>query len=130
MVANIVRKFPHLTNQIQNANFDEPQSRLLGQRARIILFGTLKIDRLRYHKFKARDEGKRVTFEYIEVFYNRIRRHAKFNNQIPAVFPKACMENLEKMLHNKNTCPISKSGPTHILRRTFFNNTEESTSYI
>ena len=35
-------------------------------------------------------------FEYIEVFYNRIRRHAKINHQIPADFAKSCIEKLEK----------------------------------
>ena len=39
---------------------------------------------------------ERMTFEYIEVFYSRIRRHAKINNQIPAEFAKTCMEKLEK----------------------------------
>ena len=46
-------------------------------------FGTLKTECLHHHKFKTRVEAKRVTFEYVEVFYNRIRRHAKINNQIP-----------------------------------------------
>lgn len=42
-------------------------------------FGTLKTECLRHYKFKTRDEAKRVMFEYIEVLYNRIRRHAKIN---------------------------------------------------
>lgn len=46
-------------------------------------FGTLKTEYLHHYKFKIRDEAKRVTFEYIEVFYNRIRRHAKIGNQVP-----------------------------------------------
>jgi putative transposase len=29
-----------------------------------------------------------MIFEYIEVFYNRIRRHAKIANQIPPDFAK------------------------------------------
>ena len=29
---------------------------------------------------------KRIIFEYIEVFYNRIRRHAKINNLSPSDF--------------------------------------------
>ena len=49
-------------------------------------FGTLKTECLHHYKFKTREEAKRVTFEHIEVFYNRIRRHAKINNQIPAQF--------------------------------------------
>ena len=59
-------------------------------------FGSLKTECLQLHKFKTRAETKCVTFEYIEVFYNRIRRHAKFNNQIPADFAKSCIEKLEK----------------------------------
>ena len=55
-------------------------------------FGTLKNECLHHHKFKTREEARQVTFEYIEVFYNRIRRHAKLKNQIPAEFAKACME--------------------------------------
>jgi len=59
-------------------------------------FGTLKTECLHHYKFKTRAEAKRVTFEYIEVFYNRIRRHAKIGNQIPADFAKAYMEKPEK----------------------------------
>ena len=47
-------------------------------------------------KFKTREDARKVTFEYIEVFYNRIRRHAKLNNQIPAEFAMACMEKPEQ----------------------------------
>jgi putative transposase len=35
-------------------------------------FGTLKTECLLHYKFKTRDEANRVTFEYIEVFYNRM----------------------------------------------------------
>ena len=59
-------------------------------------FGLLKTECLHHYKFKTRAETKRVMFKYIKVFYNRIRRHAKINNQIPADFAKACMEKLEK----------------------------------
>lgn len=59
-------------------------------------FGTLKDECLHHYEFKTRDEARKVTFEYIEVFYNRIRRHAKLNNQIPADFAKTCMEKLAR----------------------------------
>ena len=48
-------------------------------------FGTLKNECLHHYKFKIRAEARKVTFEYIEVFYNRIRRHAKLRNQITTV---------------------------------------------
>ena len=47
-------------------------------------FGTLKTECLHHFKFKTRDQAKQVVFEYIEVFYNRIRRHATIQNQVPA----------------------------------------------
>ena len=56
-------------------------------------FGTLKTESLHHYRFATREEARRVVFEYIEVFYapkevplgdNRIRRHAKIDNQSPA----------------------------------------------
>ena len=47
-------------------------------------FGTLKTECLHHYRFATREEARRVVFEYIEVFYNRIRRHEKINNQSPA----------------------------------------------
>ena len=47
-------------------------------------FGTLKTECLHHFKFKTRDQARQVVFEYIEVFYNRIRRHATIQNQVPA----------------------------------------------
>ena len=35
-------------------------------------------------KFKTRDHARQIVFKYIEVFYNRIRRHATIQNQVPA----------------------------------------------
>lgn len=60
-------------------------------------FGTLKTESLHHYKFKTKAEAKQVTFEYIEVFYNRIRRHAKIKNQIPSEFAQSL---LEKQLKN------------------------------
>ena len=55
-------------------------------------FGTLKNECWPHYTFKTRAEARAVTFEYIEVFYNRIRRYAKLNHQTPAKFAKTCME--------------------------------------
>ena len=57
-------------------------------------FGTLKNQYLHRPKFKTRAKARKVMFEYIEVFYYRIRRQVKLNNQIPADLAKDCMENL------------------------------------
>ncbi len=51
-------------------------------------FGTLKNECLHHYKFKTRAEARKITFEYIEVFYNRIRRHTKLKNQTLADFAK------------------------------------------
>ncbi len=59
-------------------------------------FGTLKTECLHHYKFKTRAEAKQVTFEYIEVFYNRIRRHAKINNQIPSQFAQTWLTQQHK----------------------------------
>ncbi len=49
-------------------------------------FGTLKTKCLRHYRFKTRESAKRIIFEYIEVFYNLIRRHARIGNKTPADF--------------------------------------------
>jgi tripartite-type tricarboxylate transporter receptor subunit TctC len=48
-------------------------------------FGTLKTESLHHYRFTTREQARQVVFEYIEVFYNRIRRHAKIGNQVPAM---------------------------------------------
>lgn len=49
-------------------------------------FGTLKTESLHHYRFATREQARQVVFEYIEVFYNRSRRHAKIGNQVPADF--------------------------------------------
>lgn len=39
-------------------------------------FNTLKAKLIHHEDFKTRAEAKQVIFEYIEVFYNRVRRHS------------------------------------------------------
>lgn len=67
-------------------------------------FGTLKTICLHHYKLITRDEAKRKMFEYIDVFYNRIRRH----------------ENTEKkMQHNNQTCPAKNR--VYLRRQTTIN---------
>ena len=47
-------------------------------------FGTLKTESLHHYRFATREEARRVVFDYIEVFYNQIRRHATIGNRSPA----------------------------------------------
>ena len=56
-------------------------------------FGTLKTECLHHFKFKTRDQARQVVFDYIEVFHNRIRRHATIQNQVPADYAQAFYKN-------------------------------------
>ena len=46
----------------------------------------LKTESLHHYRFTTREQTRQAIFEYIEVFYNRIRRHARIANQAPADF--------------------------------------------
>ncbi|EKK0180088.1 IS3 family transposase, partial [Shigella flexneri] len=49
-------------------------------------WGTLKNESLSHYRFKSRDEAISVIREYIEIFYNRQRRHSRLGNISPAAF--------------------------------------------
>jgi putative transposase len=49
-------------------------------------FGTLKSELTHHRHYRTRQEAIREIIEYIEVFYNRQRRHAKLGNISPAEF--------------------------------------------
>lgn len=51
-------------------------------------FGTLKCELTHHCKFKTRKEAKHAIFEYIEVFYNRIRIHSANHYLSPVEFEK------------------------------------------
>ena len=51
-------------------------------------FKTLKTELTHHHKFNNQQEAKNVIFEYIEVFYNRIRIHSANNYLAPAEFER------------------------------------------
>ena len=46
-------------------------------------FGTLKQELIYHCKFKTREQAKSAIFEYIEVFYNRVRLHSTLNYKSP-----------------------------------------------
>lgn len=49
-------------------------------------FHTLKTECTDHYHFSTREDARRTVFEYIEVFYNRQRRHSYLNYQSPAEF--------------------------------------------
>jgi len=51
-------------------------------------FHTLKTELTNHYQFKNKQEAKNVIFEYIEVFYNKIRIHSANNYLAPAEFEK------------------------------------------
>jgi putative transposase len=49
-------------------------------------FSSLKTERV-YHKlYRSKEEARRDIFEYIEIFYNRVRLHSTLGNLSPAAF--------------------------------------------
>jgi len=51
-------------------------------------FGTFKEECVERHTFKTRSEARQVTFEYLEVFYNRQRKHSSLGYVSPANYEK------------------------------------------
>jgi putative transposase len=51
-------------------------------------FHTLKTEHTNFYKYRIREEAKNSIFEYIEVFYNRIRLHSTIGYFSPEAFEK------------------------------------------
>jgi len=51
-------------------------------------FATFKTELVYQQRFATREQARGAIFEYIEVFYNRIRRHASIGNVAPAEFER------------------------------------------
>lgn len=51
-------------------------------------FHTLKTEHVYFERYETRDQAKRSIFEYIEIFYNRQRRHSALGYVSPMVFEK------------------------------------------
>ena len=49
-------------------------------------FHTLKTELTNHTRYQTREEAKKDIFEYIEVFYNRQRRHSTIGYLSPAVY--------------------------------------------
>lgn len=52
-------------------------------------FSSLKKEKIRRHIFRTRQEAKAEIFDYVEVFYNRARRHKHLGNMSPEAFEQA-----------------------------------------
>lgn len=51
-------------------------------------FGTLKTDLVHGERYRTREEARLSIFEYVEVFYNRIRRHSSLGYKSPVQYEK------------------------------------------
>ena len=49
-------------------------------------FSTLKKEKIRRYIYKTKEEAKSELFDYIEVFYNRVRRHQHLGNISPEAY--------------------------------------------
>ena len=49
-------------------------------------FSSLKKEKIRRHIFKTREKARAEIFDYIEVFYNRARRHQHLGNISPEAY--------------------------------------------
>jgi putative transposase len=49
-------------------------------------FATLKKGHVFWQRFQTKEEARRIIFEYLEVFYNRVRRHSSLGYKSPVAF--------------------------------------------
>lgn len=54
-------------------------------------FSSLKKERIRRRIYRSREEARADVFDYIEMFYNRVRRHSHLGRVSPIDFEKAAL---------------------------------------
>ena len=52
-------------------------------------FSTIKGEWLDHHRFLTRDEARAAAFDFIEIFYNRQRRHSSLGYMSPEEYARA-----------------------------------------
>jgi putative transposase len=55
-------------------------------------FGTVKEECVYRHTFRTRSEARQTIFEYLEVFYNRTRRHSALGQVSPVIYEQKAIE--------------------------------------
>ncbi len=61
-------------------------------------WGSLKNEWVHHTQYKTRQQAKEEITEYIEIFYNRQRRHSRLGDLSPAQFVKQFLESKEEIL--------------------------------
>jgi len=51
-------------------------------------FHSLKVEQVHHDDYRTRDEARSAIFDYIEIFYNRQRKHSYIDYQSPVDFEK------------------------------------------
>ena len=59
------------------------------------LWGCIKLELIYPRTFATRAEAKAAVQEYIEIFYNRVRRHSAIGNMAPSKFAEAYFQEKE-----------------------------------
>lgn len=54
-------------------------------------FHSLKVEQVHHDDYRTRDEARSAIFDYIEIFYNRQRRHSTIGYLSPIAFEKSCV---------------------------------------
>jgi len=65
-------------------------------------FGSLKTEWVSDKKYKTREQARNDIFKYIELFYNRKRRHAALGYLSPAAYEKLYGNDRKQVAHNFN----------------------------
>jgi putative transposase len=58
-------------------------------------FGTVKEECVYRHTFRTRSEARQTIFEYLEVFYNRTRRHSALGQVSPLIYEQKAIEDAQ-----------------------------------
>lgn len=61
-------------------------------------FHTLKTEHVNFEHYMTREQAKRSIFEYVEIFYNRQRRHSSIGYLSPSAFEKQWAKNNARLL--------------------------------
>ena len=65
-------------------------------------WGSLKNELIHHKRYKTRTQAVNDITSYIEIFYNRVRRHTRLGNVSPAQFAKQFELNQVQSLWTKN----------------------------
>ena len=82
-------------------------------------FSTLKTERVHRRLYRSRADAKRDIFEYIEVFYNRVRLHSTLGYLSPAQFESRTLARscLTKYPYNRVQATEANGGDSTISQR-------------